>query len=97
VAKDHQAIVWGGGGVEFAGSVIGIHPLSGQDLLPLIEHPLARLFNHGGDGHGPQSVRKSIEVHEQQYQANRYGNSCNGNAKIWDKIRVYAGRSNANE
>jgi hypothetical protein len=34
-------------------------------------------------------MRKSIEVDEQQYQANRYGNSGNGNAKIWDKIRVY--------
>jgi hypothetical protein len=44
---------WGGGGVEFAGNVIGIHLLSGQDLLPLIEHSLACLFNHGGDGHGP--------------------------------------------
>jgi hypothetical protein len=34
-------------------------------------------------------MRKSIEVDEQQYQAHRYGNSGNGNAKIWDKIRVY--------
>ena len=44
---------WGCDDVEFAGSVIGIHVLSGQDLLPLIEHSLACLFNYGGDGHGP--------------------------------------------
>jgi hypothetical protein len=50
------------------------------------------LFNQGGDGHGPQCMRKSIEVHEQQYQAKRYRNSGNGNAKIRDKIRVYTAK-----
>lgn len=72
--------------------MIGIHLLSGQDLLPLIEHSLARLFNHFGDDHWPQCMRKSIEVHEQQYQAKRYRNSGNGNAKIRDKIRVYTAK-----
>jgi hypothetical protein len=69
--------------------VIGIQHLSGQDLLPLIEHALARLFNHGGDGRGPQNMRKSIEVHEQQYQANRSAIPAMVTPKIRDKIRVY--------
>jgi len=50
------------------------------------------LVNQGGDGNGPQCMRKSIEVHEQRYQAKRYRNSGNGNAKIRDKIRVYTAK-----
>jgi len=50
------------------------------------------LFKHFGDDHWPQCMRKSIEVDEQQYQANRYRNFGNGNAKIRDKIRLYTAK-----